>query len=158
MRSSDPAARSRPSGLQPSLSPLFSQSGLIYRYVLQSTDRTPQDLKVIEDWVVERHFRSIQGVADDSGFGGSDMQYQVLLDPNKLFAYGLSVQLVSQQLTNNNANAGGGFFSQGGQFYYIRGLGLVKDTADIGKGHAPTIQRRKIEVFSAGCPCCTEAV
>jgi cobalt-zinc-cadmium resistance protein CzcA len=134
---------SLPSGLQPSLSPLFSPSGLIYRYVLQSTDRTPQDLKVLEDWVVERHYRSIQGVADDSGFGGTTMQYQVLLDPNKLFAYGLSVPQVSQQLSNNNANAGGGFYSQGGQFYYIRGLGLVKDTADIGnivlqqKGHIP---------------------
>src|ERR1017187_4488248 len=134
---------SLPSGLQPSLSPPFSPSGFIYRYVLQSTDRTPQDLKVIEDWVVERHYRSIQGVADDSGFGGTTMQYQVLLDPNKLFAYGLSVPQGSQQLSNNNANAGGGFYSQGGQFYYIRGLGLVKDTADIGniilqqKGHIP---------------------
>ena len=148
---------SLPTGLQPSLSPLFSPSGLIYRYVLQSTDRTPQDLKVIEDWVVERHYRSIQGVADDSGFGGSNMQYQVLLDPNKLFAYGLTVPLVSQQLSNNNANAGGGFYSQGGQFYYIRGLGLVKDTADIGniilqqKGNIPVYVKdvAKVEIGHA---------
>jgi heavy metal efflux system protein len=123
---------SLPSGLQPGLSPLFSPSGLIYRYVLQSPDRSPQDLKVLEDWVLERHYRSIQGVADDSGFGGTTMQYQVLLDPNKLFAYGINVPQVVQQLGNNNANAGGGFYSQGGQFYYIRGLGLVRDTADIG--------------------------
>jgi len=121
-----------PSGLQPSISPLFSPSGLIYRYVLQSTDRSPQDLKTIEDWVLERHYRSIQGVADDSGFGGTTMQYQVLLDPNKLFSYGVTVPQVLQQLGNNNANAGGGFYSQGGQFYYIRGLGLVRDTRDIG--------------------------
>ena len=121
-----------PSGLQPTISPLFSPSGLIYRYVLQSPDRSPQDLKVIEDWVLERHYRSIQGVADDSGFGGMDMQYQVLLDPTKLFAYGVTVPQVTQQLGSNNANAGGGFYSQGGQFYYIRGLGLVRDTADIG--------------------------
>ena len=121
-----------PSGLQASLSPLFSPSGLIYRYVLQSTDRSPQDLKILEEWVLERHYRSIQGVADDSGFGGTTMQYQVLLDPNKLFAYGINVPQVAQQLGNNNANAGGGFYSQGGQFYYIRGLGLVRDTADIG--------------------------
>ncbi len=123
---------SLPSGLTPSISPLFSPSGLIYRYVLQSTDRSPQDLKIIEDWVLERHYRSIQGVADDSGFGGTTMQYQVLLDPNKLFAYGINVAQVVQQLGNNNANAGGGFYSQGGQFYYIRGLGLVRDTEDIG--------------------------
>ena len=146
-----------PSGLAPSLSPLFSPSGLIYRYVLQSSDRTPQDLKVIEEWVVERRYRSIQGVADDSGFGGTTMQYQVLLDPNKLFAYGLSVPQVTQQLSNNNANAGGGFYSQGGQFYYIRGLGLVKDTADIGnivlqqKGHIPVYVKdvAKVEIGHA---------
>jgi cobalt-zinc-cadmium resistance protein CzcA len=123
---------SLPSGLSPSLSPLFSPSGLIYRYVLQSTDRSPQDLKILETWVLERHYRSIQGVADDSGFGGTTMQYQVLLDPTKLFAYGINVPQVVQQLGNNNANAGGGFYSQGGQFYYIRGLGLVRDLEDIG--------------------------
>ncbi len=127
------AAAQLPSGLTPSLSPLYSPSGLIYRYVLQSTDRTPQELKTIEDWVLERHYRSIQGVADDSGFGGTTMQYQVLLDPNKLFSYGVSVPQIFQQLGSNNANAGGGFYSEGGQFYYIRGLGLVRNTADIGK-------------------------
>jgi heavy metal efflux system protein len=121
-----------PSGLTPSISPLFSPSGLIYRYVLQSPDRSPQELKTIDDWVLNRHYRSIQGVADESGLGGTTMQYQVLLDPNKLFAYGVSVPQISQQLTSNNANAGGGFYSQGGQFYYIRGLGLVRNTQDIG--------------------------
>ncbi|MGA9625556.1 MAG: efflux RND transporter permease subunit, partial [Bryobacteraceae bacterium] len=117
-----------PAGLAPSLSPLYSPSGLIYRYVIQSPDRSPQELKTIEDWVLERHYRSIQGVADDSGLGGTTMQYQVLLDPHKLFAYGVTVPQISQQLSSNNANSGGGFYSQGGQFYYIRGLGLVRDT------------------------------
>ncbi|MGH9613904.1 MAG: efflux RND transporter permease subunit, partial [Bryobacteraceae bacterium] len=121
-----------PAGVTPSLSPLFSPSGLIYRYVLQSPDRTPQELKTIEDWVLGRRYRAIQGVADDSGFGGTTMQYQVLLDPDKLFAYGVSVPQVVQQVGNNNSNAGGGFYSQGGQFYYVRGLGLVRNTQDIG--------------------------
>jgi cobalt-zinc-cadmium resistance protein CzcA len=126
------ANASMPDGLQPSISPLFSPSGLIYRYVVQSSDRSPQELKTIEDWVLERHYRSIEGVADDSGFGGTTMQYQVLLNPNKLFSYGVTVPQVTNQLSSNNANAGGGFYSQGGQFYYIRGLGLVRDMADIG--------------------------
>lgn len=121
-----------PQGITPAIEPMFSPSGLIYRYVLQSPDKTPQELKIIQDWVLDRRYRSIQGVADDSGFGGTTMQYQVLLDPNKLFAYGLTVPQLVTQLSNNNANAGGGFYSQGGQFYYIRGLGLVRDTADIG--------------------------
>ncbi len=105
-----------PSGVTPTLSPLFSPSGLIYRYVLQSTDRTPQELKTIEDWVLERRYRAVQGVADDSGFGGTTMQYQVLLDPNKLFAYGITVPQVAAALGNNNSNAGGGLFPRAASF------------------------------------------
>jgi cobalt-zinc-cadmium resistance protein CzcA len=121
-----------PDGVSPSLSPLFSPSGLIYRYVLQSPDRSPQDLKTIDNWVLNRRFRAIEGVADESGLGGTTMQYQVLLDPSRLLAYGVTVPMVLQQLGANNANSGGGFYSQGGQFYYVRGLGLVRDTSDIG--------------------------
>jgi heavy metal efflux system protein len=121
-----------PQGITPVISPLFSPSGLIYRYVLQSPDRSAQELKTIEDWVLERRYRAIQGVADDSSIGGTTMQYQVLLDPRRLFAHLVTVPQVVQQLASNNANAGGGFYSQGGQFYYVRGLGLVKTTDDIG--------------------------
>jgi len=121
-----------PDGITPSVSPLFSPSGLIYRYVLVSPDRTPQELKIIEDWVLERRYRAVPGVADDSSLGGTTMQYQVLLDPNRLFAHGVTVPQVVQQLSVNNSNAGGGFYSQGGQFYYVRGLGEVKTTEDIG--------------------------
>ena len=60
------------------------------------------------------------------------MQYQVLLDPARLYAYHLTVPQVVQALSVNNSNAGGGFYSQGGQFYYVRGLGLVQNTSDIG--------------------------
>jgi cobalt-zinc-cadmium resistance protein CzcA len=121
-----------PTGVTPTLAPLASPSGLVYRYVIQSPDRTPQELKVYEDWVIERAYKQVPGVADDSGFGGTVMQYQVLLDPAKLYSYHVSVPTVLQQLSNNNANAGGGFYSQGGQFYYVRGLGLVRNTQDIG--------------------------
>jgi heavy metal efflux system protein len=121
-----------PAGVAPVMAPLFSPSGLVYRYVLESPDRTPQELKTIEDWVVERQYRSVHGVADDSGFGGTVMQYQVLLDPARIYGYHLTVPQVVAALTANNSNAGGGFYSQGGQFYYVRGLGLVRDTEDIG--------------------------
>ncbi len=70
-----------PAGVTPGMSPLFSPSGLIYRYVLQSPDRSAQELKILEDWVLERRYRAIQGVADDSGLGGETMQYQVQIDP-----------------------------------------------------------------------------
>jgi len=121
-----------PDGVTPQLGPLFSPSGLIYRYVLQSPDRSTQDLKILNDWVLSRKYRSIQGVADLSGLGGTTMQYQVQIDPRKLFAYGISVQQLSDQLAANNATAGGGFYSQGGQFYYVSGNGWVRDVQDIG--------------------------
>src|ERR1700674_3806100 len=121
-----------PSGVTAGLSPLFSPSGFVYRYVLESPDRSPQELKTIEDWVVERAYRSVPGVADDSGFGGTVMQYQVLLDPARIYGYHLTIPQVVTALSANNANAGGGFYSQGGQFYYVRGIGLVRNTDDIG--------------------------
>ena len=120
-----------PTGVSPSLSPLFSPSGLVYRYVIESPDRSPQDLKTIEDWVLERAYKSVPGVADDSGFGGTVMQYQVLLDPSRLYGYHLTVPGVIQSLSANNGNAGGGFYSKGGQFYYVRGIGLLRDRKDI---------------------------
>jgi heavy metal efflux system protein len=123
---------SLPSGVSPSVAPLSAPSGLIYRYVLQSPDRSPMELKTFEDWIVEPQFRSVPGVADDSGFGGGTMQYQVLLDPARVAGAGLSVQQVESALTANNDNAGGGFYSQGGQFYYVRGLGRLVTVEDIG--------------------------
>src|SRR5580693_7179282 len=121
-----------PSGVLPGLSPLSSPSGLVYRYVIESPDRSPQELKTIEDWVIQRAYKSVPGVADDSGFGGTVMQYQVLLDPAKTYSYHIAVPQVIAALTANNANAGGGFYSQGSQFFYVRGLGLVTKVEDIG--------------------------
>ncbi|TCI07428.1 efflux RND transporter permease subunit [Dyella soli] len=122
---------SLPPGVTPSVSPLSAPSGLIYRYVLQSSDRSPMELKTIEDWTVEPQYRSVPGVADDSGFGGGTMQYQVLLDQTRIAAVGLSATQVEAALTANNADAGGGFYSQGGQFYYVRGAGRLETLEDI---------------------------
>src|ERR1700723_1211725 len=124
---------SLPSGVTPSMAPLFSPSGLVYPYVLESPDRSPMELHTYDEWIIDRTYRSVPGVADDSGFGGPTMQYHVLLDPVKLYNYHLPVVQVLNALTANNANTGGGFYSQGGQFYYVRGLGLVKTTDDIGE-------------------------
>src|SRR5580698_10936216 len=123
---------SLPTGVTPSVSPLSSPSGLIYRYVLQSSDRSPMELKTFEDWVIEPQYKSVPGVADDSGFGGGTMQYQVLLDQSKIAATGLTVAQINASLAANNSNAGGGFYSQGGQFYYVRGMGRITTVEDIG--------------------------
>ena len=124
---------SLPSGVTPSMAPFFSPSGLVYRYVLESPDRTPQELKTFEDWVIERAYRSVPGVADDSGFGGTTMQYQVLLDPARLYNFHIPVAQVVSALSANNSNTGGGFYSIGQQFNYVRGIGLLRTTEDIGE-------------------------
>ncbi|HXY31545.1 MAG TPA: CusA/CzcA family heavy metal efflux RND transporter [Gemmatimonadaceae bacterium] len=120
-----------PSGVTPSVSPLFSPSGLVYRYVVESPDRSTMDIKVLQDWVLERQYRSVQGVADMSSLGGETMQYQVLLDPIRVAGAGLSVSDIVTALNANNSNTGGGFYSEGGQFYYVRGLGRVGTLEDI---------------------------
>src|SRR6202035_697620 len=97
-----------PAGFTPTLAPLASPSGLVYRYVIESPDRSPQELKVYEDWIIEREYKQVPGVADDSGFGGTVMQYQVLLDPAKIYSYHITVPQVLAALAANNANAGRG--------------------------------------------------
>jgi cobalt-zinc-cadmium resistance protein CzcA len=139
-----------PAGVLPSIAPLFSPSGLVYRYVLESPDRSPQELKTYEDWVVQRAYKQVPGVADDSGFGGTVMQYQVLLDPARLFAYHITVPQVVQQLSVNNSNTGGGFYSQGGQFYYVRGLGLVQDLKDIDNIIAGSVSGVPVRIRDVG--------
>jgi heavy metal efflux system protein len=125
-------AASLPDGVSADMEAPFSPSGLVYRYVVQSTDRSPMDLHVIQEWVLDKAYRAVPGVADVASLGGPTMQYQVLVDPTKLAGAGLSVDDVSGALTANNSNGGGGFISEGGQFFYIRGLGRVATLEDIG--------------------------
>jgi heavy metal efflux system protein len=121
-----------PDGVAPEMEAPFSPSGLVYRYVVQSTDRSPMDLHVMQDWVLDKAFRAVPGVADVASLGGPTMQYQVLVDPTKLAGAGLSIDDISTALNTNNSNGGGGFISEGGQFFYIRGLGRVATLEDIG--------------------------
>ena len=120
-----------PGGVAPDVAPLASPSGLVYRYVLESPDRSPMELKTLQDWVINKEYRSIPGVADLSGFGGQTMEYHVVLDPTKVAGAGLSVPVIAAALGANNNNAGGGFYSEGGQFYYVRGLGRIQTPEDI---------------------------
>ncbi len=123
---------SLPDGVSADMEAPFSPNGLVYRYVLESNDRSPMDLHVLQEWQVSKAFRAVPGVADVASLGGPTMQYQVLVDPTKLAGAGLSVDDVGTALGANNSNGGGGFISEGGQFFYIRGLGRVATMEDIG--------------------------
>src|SRR5271154_4184764 len=122
-----------PANLQPLIGTDWSPVGQIYWYTVVSTN--PQydnmELKSIEDWQLEKQFKSVPGVVDVSSFGGMTREYQVRVDPDKLIAYGLSIGQVEQQLANNNVNGGGQFIEQGAQQINVQEIGLVRNVEDI---------------------------
>ena len=124
-----------PENLQPQIGTDYSPVGQIYWYSLQSTnpEYDLMELKALEDWVLEKQFKSVPNVVDVSSFGGITKEYQVAMDPNKLVEYALSIGDVEQQLTNNNVNAGGSFIQQGLQQVNVRSIGLFENVRDIGK-------------------------
>ncbi|MGB7844925.1 MAG: CusA/CzcA family heavy metal efflux RND transporter [Candidatus Acidiferrum sp.] len=122
-----------PPGVVPQMGTDWSPVGQIYFFTLKSTNPSHDvmELKSIEDWVVEKNLKAIPDIVDVASFGGPTREYQVRVDPNKLIAYGLSLAQVEQQLTNNNANAGGSFIEAGLQQINIREVGLVRNVQDI---------------------------
>jgi len=122
-----------PPGVVPQMGTDWSPAGQIYFFTLHSTNPSydVMELKSIEDWVVEKNLKAVPDVVDVSSFGGPTREYQVRVDPNKLISYGLSLAQVEQQLTNNNANAGGSFVEVGLQQIDVREVGLVRNVKDI---------------------------
>jgi cobalt-zinc-cadmium resistance protein CzcA len=122
-----------PPNVVPQMGTDWSPVGQIYFFTLHSTNPAydAMELKSLEDWVVEKSFKSIPNIVDVASFGGPTREYQVRIDPNKLVMYGLSLAQVEQQLTNNNVNAGGSFIQEGLQQINVRSVGLVDRSQDI---------------------------
>src|SRR6516164_8506279 len=122
-----------PAGVTPTMGTDWSPAGQIYFFTLQNTNPAydVMELKSIEDWIVEKNLKAAKDIVDVASFGGPTREYQVRLDPEKLISYGLSLQQVEQQLTNNNVNAGGSFIEAGLQQVNVREVGLVKTARDI---------------------------
>ena len=122
-----------PTGVVPQMGTDWSPVGQIYFFTLRSTNPAydPMELKSIEDWVIEKNFKAVPDIVDVASFGGPTREYQVRVDPNKLVSYGLSLAQVEQQISNNNANAGGSFIQAGLQQINVREVGLVDRAQDI---------------------------
>jgi cobalt-zinc-cadmium resistance protein CzcA len=122
-----------PANVQPMLGPDYSPVGQIYWYTLESTNPRYDlmQLKTLQDWVLERQFKSVPGVVDVSSFGGLTRQYQVLINPEQLINYDLTLSQVEQVLAANNTNAGGSFVEHGQQAFNVRAVGLMQNTQDI---------------------------
>ena len=124
---------SLPANLTPQMGTDWSPVGQIYWYTLESTNPAydVMEKKSLEDWLLEKSFKSVKGVVDVSSFGGPTKEYQIKLDPERLVAYGLSIGQVEQQIANNNTNGGGSFIEQGSQQINVVSRGLYTSVQDI---------------------------
>jgi len=120
-----------PQDVKADVEPLSTAIGEIFRFRLAGAGVSPQDLRTLEDWVVEKHVRLAQGVADVVTMGGSVKQYEVQPDLQRLRSLHLTLSQLFTALTRANANTGGGAVTQGSQQYLIRSLGAFASSADI---------------------------
>lgn len=125
-------AVSLPDGVSPVLGPLTTGVGEIYRYRIEAPNYPLVEQRALQDWVIERTLRSVQGVADVVAFGGGVKQYQIEVDPDKLRDYKLTLPDVYQSVAANNANTGGGYIEHGYEALVVRGAGLLKSADEIG--------------------------
>ena len=129
-----------PVGITPVLGPVSTGLGEVYQYTLDHPSDgeralTAEELtkrRVVQDWVVRPLLRSIPGVAEINSQGGYEKQYQVLVNPDRLHHYHLTIHQVYEALARNNANAGGGVLPHYAEQYLIRGVGLIRNVEDIG--------------------------
>jgi cobalt-zinc-cadmium resistance protein CzcA len=120
-----------PEGVTPTLGPLSTPIGELYRYTLDGDGRDSRELREIEDWVVEPRLLQVPGVTDITPFGGVIKQYQIDVDPSALTKYGLSIRDIAQAVDANNQNAGGALLDNGQQSMAVRGVGLIQSVDDI---------------------------
>jgi cobalt-zinc-cadmium resistance protein CzcA len=141
-----------PAGLVSQMGTDWSPVGQIYWYTLESTNPSydVMEKKTLEDWTLEKSFKSVKGVVDVASFGGPTKEYQIKLDPDKLVAYGLSIAQIEQQISNNNSNGGGSFIEQGAQGINVQSLGLYTTVADIENTVVKTLNGAAIRIKDVG--------
>ena len=118
-----------PQGVSPTLSP-WSPTGEIVRYVLEGPGYTLNQLKAVQDWVLERQLRTVPGVIDVTGFGGTVKQYQILLDTQLMKRYDVTLQMVTDAIAQSNANVGGDILPLGPQSHNVRAIGYLGEGVD----------------------------
>src|SRR3990167_8439297 len=125
-----------PDGVEPALGPISSGLGEIYQYTLEhpngkETSDNLMELRTVQDWIVRPILKNIPGVADVNSFGGYVKQYQIIIDPQKLIKYDLSLKEISEAIAANNSNAGGNILEHFSEQYIVRGIGIIQSIEDI---------------------------
>jgi heavy metal efflux system protein len=142
---------SLPTGLQPTLAPLTTAVGEVYRYLVEAPKDMPQrEVRAIQDWKIIPQLRMVPGVADITSFGGTVKEYQIKLDPYRLRKFGISIDQVNQAVANNSSNVGGGLMHRGDESLVVRGIGLFHNLDDIAQAVVDTRDGKPILVSDLG--------
>ncbi len=120
-----------PDGVKPDVQPPYGPTGEIYRYTLKSSTKDIRELTTIQNWVLDRAFKSVAGVADVNSFGGEEKAFEVSVNPALLSKYNLSALDVYNAIAKSNINVGGDVIEKNGQSYVVRGIGILKNIEDI---------------------------
>lgn len=142
---------SLPAGLQPTLAPLTTAVGEIYRYLVEAPKDMPQrEVRAIQDWKIIPQLRMVPGVADITSFGGAVKEYQIRLDPHLLKKFAVSIDQVNQAVSQNSSNVGGGLMHRGDESLVVRGIGLYRSVDDIAQSVVDTRDGKPILVGDLG--------
>lgn len=123
---------------KPELGPTSTGLGEIYQYIIRPKDKSKiqdstslMEMRTLQDWIAKRQLLTVPGINEVNSFGGLEKQYQVLIDPQKLLSYNLTLRDVFNAVAENNANAGGAYIEHANEQYLVRGSGLVQSIDDI---------------------------
>lgn len=147
-----------PEGLKPEVEPPYGPTGEIFRYTLKSKTRSIRDLYTLQDWVLDKEFKRVPGVADVNSFGGEEKSFEISVNPNYLTKYGLTSLDVYNAVGKSNVNVGGDVIERNGQAYVVRGIGLLNDISEIENiivtkiNGVPILVKNLAQVKEAGKP------
>lgn len=147
-----------PDGVKPEIEPPYGPTGEIYRYTLKSKTKSLHELTAIQDWVLDRQFKSVPGVADVNSFGGEEKDYEVSVNPALLQKYNLTSLDVYTAINRSNINVGGDVIEKNDQAYVVRGIGLIGNVDEIRNiiiknvNNVPILAKDVADVHEAGLP------
>jgi len=147
-----------PEGVKPDVQPPYGPTGEIFRYTLSSKTRSIRDLTTIQNWVLDRQFKSVPGIADVNSFGGEEKVFEVSVNPDLLIKYNLTSLDIYNAIGKSNVNVGGDVIERNGQSYVVRGIGVLNDVDDINNiiinkiNGVPLLIKNVANVVEAGKP------
>jgi len=147
-----------PDGVKPEVEPPYGPTGEIYRYTLKSKTKTIHELTALQDWVLDRQFKALPGVADVNSFGGEEKDYEVSVNPALLQKYSLTSLDVYTAINRSNINVGGDVINKNDQAYVVRGIGLINNIDEIRNiiiknvNNVPILAKDVAEIKESGLP------